>query len=823
LIKVLKEREEKVQEPGWLYQQNQTIQKLTIYPVIKFLIIFIYRVFSFFNELCYKIGWYTVYGFRFIFIFFAKLFGPSFSRFQKHRFEASAQVLQKDTRLQESLPFVEDIFEGIDSEKEELVVAPQTVVETIDEELEAYEEEQRTKEDFHILPRFRLANLKSSFYFALILAIFILPIKGFSYYQELQSMKGRVLGVSESAIEGLVSATKSVASLDFDSASDNFNQASNNFDQAQEEIKDISGILSTLGGIIPNNEVRMASEAELILEAGELSAQLGQELTLALKELQKTQEQDVRTTIENFYIHIGKAGQYMVGLESKVIAINPNNLPSAYVTYFIELKDKVGLIKDSLLELVVLLEDLQKILGFEQEQRYLLVFQNNTEKRASGGFMGSYALVDIMDGVITNLEVPGGGTYDPDAGLYDYIAAPEPLQLINPRWYFRDANWWPDWSMSAKKIMQLFEKSGGPTVDGVISLTPTVLERLLEIFGPVDMTEEYGVEIDKENFWLIIQDQAEQQPEETREPKKIIGDLLDKLLKDIPNKLNKDTIFQLIHAFENNFAEKHILFYFSDPGLERNIINYGWAGEMKETNWDYLMVVNTNIGGFKSDKVIDEKINLKTEVLSDGSIFNTVTVTRTHNGVKGENFVGHNNVDWMRFYVPLGSEFVEASGFTAPPIEAFEQPEPGWIHDNDLKNEMDATTDLKSGTKIYEENGKTVFANWSQVDPSEATTTMIKYILPFKIELNEEEESEDLLQKIEEYLNPDKKELVPFALFVQKQPGSIGSEFTSELTMPENYNIVWNYPSDEKQEGNVWSISDTLDVDKYWAIMLTIE
>ena len=53
----------------------------------------------------------------------------------------------------------------------------------------------------------------------------------------------------------------------------------------------------------------------------------------------------------------------------------------------------------------------------------------------------------------------------------------------------------------------------------------------------------------------------------------------------------------------------HILFYFFDPHLQQTIENYGWSGEIKKATWDYLMVVDTNIGGGKTDRVIKEKID----------------------------------------------------------------------------------------------------------------------------------------------------------------------------------------------------------------------
>jgi hypothetical protein len=181
-------------------------------------------------------------------------------------------------------------------------------------------------------------------------------------------------------------------------------------------------------------------------------------------------------------------------------------------------------------------------LGKQMDKRYLLVFQNNAEKRASGGFMGSFAVVDMSKGEIKNILVPKGGTYDTEAGLSEKVVAPEPLWLLNPLWHLWDANWWPNWPTTAKKIEWFYEKSNGPTVDGVISLTPTVIERLLTVTGPIDMSKDYGVIISADNFWQVTQTFSEQKPQLTNEPKKIIGDLMTKLMEAIRFLIGEDLL-----------------------------------------------------------------------------------------------------------------------------------------------------------------------------------------------------------------------------------------------------------------------------------------
>ena len=114
---------------------------------------------------------------------------------------------------------------------------------------------------------------------------------------------------------------------------------------------------------------------------------------------------------------------------------------------------------------------------------------------------------------------------------------------------------------------------------------------------------------------------------------------------------------------------------------------------------------------------------------------------------------------------------------------------------------------------------KTVFANWCMVNPGETIVVRLKYVLPFKMQIALKDDN--LRSKLNKFLNPEQKDLCPHSLLVQKQPGSIGSEFKSELVLPDNFAIKWQYGREEEKQ-NSWLISDVLNTDKYWAALLEI-
>lgn len=805
--------------------------------LISFLIFIIKIVFSVGKtgySAIYRIGWSAVFLVRFLFILFFKILGI-FWIFNKFRSKNKPEkIIEKheDEILKSFISDIHplDILEGLDI---------RDVIRT------------HTKVIWYkkLFP-FRLPSLRPLITFSLILFIIAAPLKGFTYYQNLNGLKGRVLGATEEAAKEFIAAGQSASELNFNEAEAQFKRAGNIFIGAQGEIGKLTGLLNVLGAIIPNREIRLAADAGLILEAGQISSEIGNEFAAAFSSLNK-EDKLLKTIIDAFYLHTENASVLGSRLKLVIEKIDPANIPVEHQATFLLLRDKAVIIEASLYELTEILKYMKVFLGFDMDTRYLMVFQNNTELRASGGFIGSFALIDFSNGKIKNLEVPGGGSYDTEGGLKERIIAPEPLHLVNPLWHFWDANWWPDWPTSARKLAWFYEHSGGPTVDGVISLTPTVMERLLGIIGPIDLMEEYGVIIDSKNFWQITQTLSEEKSEDhpdfkpipynretaassskfasssgavakevKLEPKKIIRDLFEEILEVMPGRLNKEVLIKILIAVEDLFKEKQILLYFENSELEEKISEYGLDGRVKDSPHDYLMVVNTNISGGKSDRKIKEEIKLETEILSDGSVINNLEITRTHTGAAGEEFSGVQNANWMRVYVPLGSEFISASGFSNAERLEFEKPDPSWELDPDVAaSEGQAIIDNNSFTRIYRENDKTVFANWILIEPGETKTVSLRYKLPFIMEVEEES---GYKAKIMELLNSEPRLVMPYTLLLQKQPGSLGSKFRSILKLSPPFRLEWNYPENMSTTPGSWELNGDLSVDRYLAGLLEL-
>lgn len=697
--------------------------------------------------------------------------------------------------------------------------------------------------------------------FVIILLLIITPLKILSYFEflDITGLEAKLRERSQAAFSNLLAAGDSATQLDWQAADAHFQEAGRSFLEAQTELDKINNSLLALISFSSNPQLRLAAASKKFVAAGISASSLGSNLALATDSLFNSQTDTFSKKLNDFSYYGNLAVLDAKKLQTQLAEIDTANLPLAYQEKFTFLKSQAEQLSSNLASFIGLVDSFKEILGLSRDRRYLLVFQNNSELRASGGFLGSYALIDFREGQIRNLEVPGGGSYDTEAGLKLKVKAPQPLWLVNPLWHFWDANWWPDWPTTAQNLMWFYEKSAGPTVDGVISFTPTVVESLLKITGPIDLTTEYGLIIDENNFWETVQKVVESknlvktdpaaltdlppavlsptssspvisnlplkqglENNSENKPKKIIGDLLVKILEILPSKLNRDNLLPIVSLLEENLAAKQVLFYFNDPDLQAAVSRRNWGGEIRTTSGDYLSVVNTNIAGQKSDRKILEKIDQSSLVQEDGSIINIVKIYRTHTGLKNEPLVGVRNVDWLRVYIPLGSQLLSASGFTAPDSQYLQdKPEADWLNLPTLRNEEQARVDETSGLKIYEENGKTVLANWVMVDPGETTLVTLQYRLPFNFydNFSQDRHPGNWSKKLASFLNPEAAALFPYSLLIQKQPGAQPSEFSSQLILPAGLEVFWRYPADLTSESG-WQISDRLVSDKYWSIIV---
>ncbi len=619
--------------------------------------------------------------------------------------------------------------------------------------------------------------------FILLSFVSVLPLQAMTVVGDLQTSKADAEAASYAALGDLKAGAGAVAAQNAGGARTSFDRAAERFGAARRAVDDLGGTVTFLVSALPAGASARAG-MELV-GAGESISRAGARLADGILAAGKSSSAatDRLRLIEDY---ARSALPFLEDARARVDRVDAKDVPENVRDSFLSLKGRVPAAEQGLRQFLAVSDALVDILGGNGTRQYLAVFQNDTEMRPTGGFMGSFAELTVRDGELVSMNVPGGGTYDMRGTFTDFLVAPDPLRLLSARWEFQDANWFPDFPTSARQIMQFYEASGGGTVDGVVAINAAYVSDLLSMLGGIDMPD-YGRTITGTNFVGEAQKIVElEYDKEENKPKQFIGDLAGEVLSRAKTMAGADFLALLEHV-NQGLERRDIQVYFSDENAEKTIVSLGWDGGLRWTEGDYLMVVDTNLGGGKTDGVIKQAVDMLVNVASDGTATNTVTVTRTHTGSPDDLFSGANNVDYLRLYVPKGSQLLSASGFTPPPANLFEPPEEGWRIDDELVYAAQTEAqDMESGTDIHEEQGKTVFGNWVQTKPGATSTVTFTYRLPFKVT---PPASSKTTAFFKELLN--RPDTARYTLLVQKQSGVKDRTTRVRVETPDILKPLW--------------------------------
>ena len=630
--------------------------------------------------------------------------------------------------------------------------------------------------------------------------IMMISIPSFRMANNAIRVKDNLL-LQASASEKLLSNTNTDNFLDL---SRSLNEISQGLNKSSTDIKSIQGnlnyIMSILPGlsIIQNGSELTADVAEVIKISSELSDAISPFMSKEINPFDKTKQ----ITLVDGVKKIKEVNQKLIPALDKLSAslddLPLNLIPGNRGDVLRQLSQDIPKLKQAIIDSEPYIDIFLNFVGSDILKRYVFIFQNNQEIRATGGFIGSFGMMNIDRGVVKSLDIKE--IYNPDGQLSKNILAPEPLQELTIRWYLRDSNWFADFPTSAQKILSFYEKTGGSTPDGIISLTPTVIERLLNITGPITL-DKYGVTINADNFVKITQYQTGVSYDKVEnKPKQFIADLAPALINKLLS-ADASQYQKIVEALNNSFQEKHILLYFLDSKLQDIVNKYNLGGQLYNAPKDYLAVVHSNIGGYKTDGVMQENINLATKMQNNGKVINKVIVNREHKGGNTEyEWWNKNNINYMRTYIPKGSRILNVSGYTEKQARSEPQGIAGYNQDQDLKSIKDTLIHNEDwDIDIFEESGKLVIGGWVITKPGEISQIMLEYELPFKFN------SSDI-----------------YSLILQKQAGTLGVRYQYSFDLESKKKISWVQSSLnlEKTETGYKMTDEALRTDEYIGVQI---
>lgn len=315
---------------------------------------------------------------------------------------------------------------------------------------------------------------------------------------------------------------------------------------------------------------------------------------------------------------------------------------------------------------LALLAELPALLGYDGPRTYLVLGQNSEELRPTGGFIGTAGVLTFDRGSLVKRWYGSSVFLNSPPDLL--VTPPEPLGRYMDAAYWRlwEANWWPDYPSSARQARYFFDLVRDQPLAGVIAIDQEFVGLLLEITGPIELPE-YGEVVTAANVrermdyythFVSARDEG------TR--KGFISSLFSVLVERLGTE-SELRYRELALMFDRALRDQHILVWAEDERNQQALAALGWDGRMLSTPGDYLFPVSANLSANKINREVEQDVGYEVRQEGDGRLVARARLRLRNKRPTADPgpYRTADYRDFLRVFVPAGSEPVSAEGFDA--------------------------------------------------------------------------------------------------------------------------------------------------------------
>lgn len=276
-----------------------------------------------------------------------------------------------------------------------------------------------------------------------------------------------------------------------------------------------------------------------------------------------------------------------------------------------------------------LLENLPAFAGAQGTRRYFVAGMNPAELRGTGGFIGVWSLLKMSDGKISlekfhdivDLEdLPRGAVEKLDPELA-YIYG----DGISTSW--KATNQTPDAPTAAAFIEDLWVKSHGKPLDGVIFMDPQALSLMLGAAGPV-RSSELGITLTEDNVVPFVTNEVYFRLDGSAEDRKdALGIVAESAWKKFLSSASPEAA---VDAMVQATSGGHIVIHSTDEAVQEAFRAAGITGEWRETQGDFFGTVVNNAAGNKVDYYTSRSVALDISLDTDRSAETRARISMTN-------------------------------------------------------------------------------------------------------------------------------------------------------------------------------------------------
>jgi len=253
-------------------------------------------------------------------------------------------------------------------------------------------------------------------------------------------------------------------------------------------------------------------------------------------------------------------------------------------------------------------------LGEQTPHTYVLLMANPAELRPAGGFWGAAGTITFDHATPKALTIQDQRHYDV---LSRQRFAPPEVMTRYLTFYRRslevgDAGWDPDFPTSAHLVEQMFAAARQPPLDGTIAIDPYAISALLRLTGPVRVRG-YAQPFTPETFFPSLNHLINV----AGANKDVLGPIGTAILRQVVSQ-PVSAWPRLLQVLQEQAESRHILIESHDPTLAAALHAARWDGSLLAGDGDYLMAVDANVGGNKTDYYTRKTMSLKVEIDPSG-------------------------------------------------------------------------------------------------------------------------------------------------------------------------------------------------------------
>jgi nucleoside-diphosphate-sugar epimerase len=467
---------------------------------------------------------------------------------------------------------------------------------------------------------------------------------------------------------------------------------------------------------------------------------------------------------------------YKVELAFGIIdKVETSQFPKFTQEKILDLKDLSEQLYSTLEPLSEVSSFLPDLLGVDERKRYLVLLQNEGEIRSTGGWISSYAILGLEGGQIRELYVDD--IYNADGMLSvqgKKFPAPRSMQeaLSLENWSFSLVNWDPDLTNTMYSAEQFVAEMGkGDDIDGLITIDISLLQKLLDEWGGLEVAGETEIVTSSNLYSKIFEMHTSFTPGSSRKST-FLSNLADGAIKKI---LSSDisgyaTIGEVV---QESLDEKHLQMTFKNSDAFNYMDSHNWAGSLDVEYEGAPIAVDWNWGANKANLYIKKNHNLAITVKDENQLTFKYSLS-IQNDSKKDNYPEGEYVNYLRIYLPLDAQILSIKGLE--------------------ENEYD----------IYEENSLKVVGGWFNIPIQEVETFEISYKL--------RKDTGELHFPIS--VDGNNKEL---KLELFKQAGTNQDAYKVDVIYPS----TWNAISAEGLNGLNNQLTGRFDLDKNIPVQIT--